>query len=290
MPHIDLAALQQAILTLEQQRTSRVLVLAATHLEMEHLPALYEHCQAIGQVERLDVVLHARGGVVNAARRIALLLRSHARHLSFIVPYHCESAATLLTLCGDQIVAGELALFSPVDPQLNGENGSAFSALDIQQFGSMAQQWFGLDGEAARAQALALLCNSVFPPSLTAFYRTTLEMAEIGQQLLAWQLPQHEPAQREQIVQKLMAGYHSHNYALSGDDMAALGLQVQRDAASEASAWAISKMIQACVGAGLRNQADAPWIDALFARRDSVALRHKQAGGMAAQWQWEALA
>jgi hypothetical protein len=284
MPQLDSDALRACIGQLERTRNSRVLVLAASHLDLEMLPALYDHCREIGRTPRLDVLLHGRGGIVNAARRIALLLRQHAEHLAFIVPFHCQSAATLLTLCADEIVAGELALFSPIDPQLNGADGTAFSGLDIKLFGDMAEQWFGLDSSEARQQSLALLVNSVFPPSLTAFYRTALELAQIGEELLAYQLPTKDPAFRSQVIHQLMSCYHSHNYALTRDEMESLGLCIRRDATVEQAAWDISKLVQATVGGGLRDSTDDPWNDALFATRDSLQVRHKQTGGLAPQW------
>lgn len=290
MPQLDAGALRAHIRQLERARDSRVLVLAASHLDLEMLPALYEHCQEIGRTPRLDVLLHGRGGIVNAARRIALLLRQHADHLAFIVPFHCQSAATLLTLCADEIVAGELALFSPIDPQLNGADGSAFSGLDIKLFGAMAERWFGLDASEARQQSLALLVGSVFPPSLTAFYRTTLELAQIGEELLAYQLPDRDAAFRRQVIDQLMSSYHSHNYALTGDEMARLGLRIRRDAAAEQTAWDLSKLVQATVGGGLRDDADQPWNDALLATRDSLQIRQKQAGGLAPHWTVERFA
>lgn len=290
MPQLEPSSLASHITSLERLRNSRVLVLAASHLDMTMLPALYELIQEIGPTPHLDVVLHGRGGIVNAARRIALLLRRTTTHLSFIVPFHCESAATLLTLCGNEIIAGELALFSPIDPQLNGADGSAFSSLDIQQFGDMAQAWFGLDANEARQQSLALLCNSVFPPSLTAFHRTSLELAQIGEELLAYQLPAHDLQFRQQVIRQLMSGYHSHNYAITGDELTRLGLCVRRDANAEQAAWEISKFIQASVGGGVRASNEAPWIDALFATRSGALLRQKQADGLQPQWLTERFA
>lgn len=284
MPTLDMDALGAGIAELERARDSRVLVMGASHLDLELLPELYEQCQAIGPARRLDVVLHGRGGVVNAARRIALLLRRQAEHLAFIVPYHCQSAATLVTLCADEIVAGELALFSPIDPQLDGAGGGSCSSLDIKLFGDMAERWFQLDPESTRAESLALLCNSVFPPSLTAFYRTTLEMAQIGEELLAWQLPDAEQSTRKKIVEQLMSGYHSHSYALTADEMARLGLRVRRDRAVEQRAWAISRIIQATVGGGLRDGLEDTWHDALLATRAGVRLRRRRPGGLAPQW------
>lgn len=284
MPQPDLSALPGYIRQLESLRQSRVLVLAASHLDIELLPALFDQCTDIGRCARLDVVLHGRGGVVNAARRIALLLRRHTEHLAFIVPFHCQSSATLLTLCADEIIAGELAQFSPIDPQLNGADGSAFSGLDIQHFGAMAETWFGLEPAQTRAESLALLCQSVFPPSLTAFYRTTLELAQIGEELLAWQLPGQDAQFRRQIVATLMSGYHSHNYALDGADLEKLGLRVRRNDQVEQAAWQVSKLVQASVGGALRNAPDEAYNDALFATRDSVMVRRKRPGGMGADW------
>ncbi|MES2323852.1 MAG: hypothetical protein V4633_16455 [Pseudomonadota bacterium] len=284
MPQIDPGSLPALVEQLERQRNSRVLVLAASHLDTEMLPALYDQLQAIGPCPRLDVLLHGRGGVVNAARRIALLLRHHADQLAFIVPFHCASAATLLTLCADEIVAGELAHFSPFDPQLAGADDSSFSGLDIEQFGDMAAQWFGHESHEARQQSLALMCNSVFPPSLTAFYRSTREVATIGEELLAWQLPYHPVTERQRIVKQLMSGYHSHNYALTGSEMEVIGLRVKRQHATEQIAWQISKVVQANLGGAMRMAEEAPWIDAMLATRDGVNLRRKHPGGLAPRW------
>lgn len=281
---LDHAALTGHIAQLERRRDSRVLVMAASHLDMELMPELYRQCRALGPVRRLDVVLHGRGGVVHAARRIALLLREQAGHLAFLVPYHCESSATLLTLCGDEIVAGDLALFSPIDPQLHGIDGSAFSALDIKAFGDMAEQWFGLDAAAAREQALALLCHGVTPPSLGSFYRSTLEVTQIAEELLAFQLSGRDAAFRQQVVRHLMSGYHSHGYAITRAEMAGLGLRMVRDAEAEQLAWDISLLIQGHIGGGVRESPADPWHDALLATRGGMATRRAQPGGLAPQW------
>ena len=57
----SLPAVPTLLRELELARGSRALVLAASHLDLELLPAIYEQCRQIGQVARLDVVLHGRG-------------------------------------------------------------------------------------------------------------------------------------------------------------------------------------------------------------------------------------
>ncbi|WKE64855.1 hypothetical protein PVT67_14455 [Gallaecimonas kandeliae] len=274
---------------LEQCRRSKALVLCASHLDLDLLPRLHDCLRQLGKVERLDVLLQARGGEVNASRRIALLLRKHCDHLGFIVPFHCQSAATLLTLAGDEILAGDLALFSPIDPLLHGGGAdgtpSALSCQDIRRFGSLCQDWFGLDQAEAQQQALALLCQSVFPPTLTAFYRSTQEVKAIAKALLTFQLPGADEEARERIVETLMFGYHSHDYALTGEELQALGLNLCRDAEAEALAWQLSVSLQDLVGGGLRQGPEAPWHDALIATNERQLLRTRTDAALLGQWE-----
>jgi hypothetical protein len=289
MPQLDPQTLFAQVRALEQHRNSRVMVLAASHLELEILPALYQQCLAMGKVDRLDVVLQGRGGVVNAARRIGLLLRQFTGHLGIIVPFHCQSSATILALAADEIIAGELAMFSPIDPHLHGGSGddtgsTAFSFMDVRMFGAMSEDWFGVGAEEARNQSLSLLCNSIFPPSLTAFYRTTLELRQIGTELIRFQLPDESEEHRARIIEQLMTGYHSHSYAITGAELKTLGLNVVREAEAESIAWRISTILQALVGGGARDSEQDPWVDVLLAGRDAVQLRTRRPDGLAPQW------
>lgn len=281
--------LNQYICHLEQLRNSKVMVLAASHLDMEILPELYERLSVNGKVRQLDVVLQCRGGEVNAARRIALLLRQYTEHLCFIVPYHCQSAATLLTLAADEVIAGELAIFSPIDPHLHGSteeshNPTALSFQDILQLRQMAESWFGLDSAESGNAAFSLLCNNIFPPTLTAFYRTVQEMEQIATELLSYQLPAASMAERASIVQHLMSGYHSHSYGITREQMQKQGLCFSCHAETERLAWQISVILQQLIGGGLRQSVDASWLDVLLADSQKVKLRQKHPHSLAPQW------
>lgn len=282
--------LLDAIEQIEQQRDSKVIVLCASHLDMEILPALYQQLMQMEKVERLDVVIHSKGGEVNAARRIALLLREFTEHLSFIVPYICESSATILALAADEIVAGQMAIFSPIDPHLHGGEGdisqsySALSFMDIQKFGQMSEEWFGLDKEEVQRESLSLLCQSIFPPTLTTFYRTTLEVKQIGEELLAFQLPHLTAEQRASIVQHLMFDYHSHGYAITRDEMERIGLNIRQNRELESLAWQISTVLQQNIGGGLREGRDSSWNDALIGTTASFAIRENLGDGSLPRW------
>ncbi len=280
-----------AIRELEDHAQGRVVVFGATSLDIDLLPALYETLGGIGHAERLDVVVFCRGGSVNAARRIALLFREFAGRLRFIVPHFCESAGTIMALAADEIVAGPLAIFSPTDPHLSADGGSgpsALSAQDVRLFPQMSRDWFGIDEKTAQERALPQLCESIFPTTLTSFYRCTREVQVISNELLALHLPDHAAQRRQAIVDALLFDFHSHTFALTRDDLARIGLPVSRDPAIERIAWAIAREVRARIGAESRGSADADWYDAILITRDEGVRRRRSVDAPAAVW--EALA
>lgn len=287
----DLKALTGAIRDLETHGRGRVLVFGATSLDIDLLPPLYDTLQSIGQVPRLDVVVFCRGGSVNAARRIALLLHEFTDRLRFIVPHHCESAGTLMALAAHEIVAGSLAIFSPTDPHLTAAEGqrggspSALSAQDVRLFAQMNENWFGIDKASAQERALALLCESIFPTTLTSFYRCTREVQAISRELLALHREDSPAGSHARMAETLLFDFHSHTFALTGDDIARIGLPVARDATTEALAWAISCQIRASIGAQSRVSPDSDWHDALLATRDGAIRRRRQHETPAAPWE-----
>jgi hypothetical protein len=282
--------IQACIEQLETERQSQVLVLAASQLEIELLPSLYEALSRLGRCQELDVVFYSRGGVVNAARRIALLLREFAGRVRFLVPHYCESAGTVTALSADEIIAGPLAIFSPIDPLLSSAGTAAgggplsLSAQDLRLFGEMSSEWFGLEPNEAKARALSVLCDNIFPSTLTSFYRATLEMQSICTELLSRHMADDEDGRLQAIAAKLIFGYHSHTYALTRDDLRALGLPIRTDAAVEATTWPIARTLRALIGPGARASVEDDWFDAFIATRHGAAAR-RRSEDLPGRWQ-----
>lgn len=270
---------------IEAIRRSRVVVLGASNLDLDLLPPLYELLEGMDQPARLDVVMYCRGGAVAAARRLALLLDGFTDHLAFIVPHHCQSAGTILTLAGREVIAGPLALFSPIDPHLQAEGADeavrAISVEDVRRFGEMASDWFGIEPGDAGRQALGVLSASIFPTTLTSLYRSVLESRLVVRELLQ----RHMAEVPDGLVDRLLFGWHSHGFAVTGDDLADLGLPVRRDAAVEAPAWAVARALAALVGGGTRTTPEAPWFDALLATRDGAQRRRRLPGPRHPSWE-----
>ncbi len=287
---------------IEQWRGGKALVLAASHLEMDLVPILHDGLNDLrpengGAIDRLDVVIQCRGGAVSAVRRIALQLRRASKHITFIVPHHCQSAGAILTLCADEIIAGPVEIFSPVDPQLQASAdlsaehltdrsdgaASAMSAEDIRLLPRMCRDWFGLEDGEARLKALSMVSESIFPAALSAFYRCTLEVRQICQELLAMHMGDDREG-IERITEFLLHGHHSHAFPLTRDDLHRVGLPIVSAPEIEKTAWAISKRLSAAIGGGARKTEADAWISAGVITRERTHLQWRTPGIVSPRW------
>ena len=73
---------------------------------------------------RLSAVLETTGGYVEVTERIADVFRKHYKVVEFIVPNDAYSAGTTLCMSGDNIYMDCFSVLGPIDPQVEGQNGS----------------------------------------------------------------------------------------------------------------------------------------------------------------------
>ncbi|MER7007503.1 hypothetical protein ABT297_31285 [Dactylosporangium sp. NPDC000555] len=205
----------------------------------------YEHLRGAGRVPKLDLVLATTGGPATAARRLALLLHDYTDRLTILVPHRARSSGTLLCLAAHELVLGPLAELGPLDPQIAAAGPpqpgqpAVLSAEDLRAFRAMAEDWFGVDRPEDRLQVLALVAQRVFPGTLGAFYRAERLVRGIAAELLAFQLPDAEPAARAALVEHLVTGRHAHDDVVTRGQARALGLRVTYpDAEQEDLLWA----------------------------------------------------
>lgn len=181
---------------------------------------------------RVALVLHTAGGYVNAARRLAVLLREHVDTLHIVVPHKAISAGTLLCLAADELVLGRLAELSPLDPNVSSAHPQAgmppsISSADIHAYVEMAEAWFGLDRERHGLELFKLLNQKFFPTSLSSFYRSERQMIGYCQEFLCHSMADATPAAREAVAEKLVRGYGSHDYVITRPEVVDLGLAVR---------------------------------------------------------------
>jgi hypothetical protein len=208
------------------------------YLEDGDILVLYECLRSLGPTDRLDLILCTPGGFIHPARQIALLFRQYTSDFRIFLPYRARSAGTLLCLAATELVLGPLAELSPLDPNLrsNDNDPSGASALvsseDVRAFRKMAEDWFGLDEQEHRLRIFELLCQRFFPTALSSFFRADRQTRRIGEELLAFQLPDVEPSIRQQIIDHLISGYDSHDCIITREEAHTLGLRT-RSATSE---------------------------------------------------------
>lgn len=200
--------------------------------------------------DKLDLVLHSHGGVIGAARALALQLRDYTSQLNILVPIKARSSATLLCLAANEIILTSSAEFSPIDPIIKaGADVSSslprrISSEDVRSFRAMAEEWFNLRSEESRVQVLALLTQRIFPSTLAAFYRSDQYVRRVAQELIEFQLPDRTPAQRTEIVRQLIAGYANHQDLIGYRDIIKLGLRAQLASGPEAKL--MSRIVTGC--------------------------------------------
>jgi ClpP class serine protease len=65
--------------------------------------------------KEIDILLHSPGGSAEATERIVNLIRSNFSEVRFFVPNSAYSAATMLALCGDEILMDERSTLGPIE-------------------------------------------------------------------------------------------------------------------------------------------------------------------------------
>ncbi len=68
--------------------------------------------------KEIDIFLHSPGGSAESTERIVNMLRVNFSHIRFLIPNAAYSAATMLALCGDEILMDERSTLGPIDPQI----------------------------------------------------------------------------------------------------------------------------------------------------------------------------
>ncbi|MHB8145974.1 MAG: SDH family Clp fold serine proteinase [Vulcanimicrobiaceae bacterium] len=81
--------------------------------------------------DEVDLVLQSPGGSAEATEMIVEHLRARFKHMRVLIPGTAKSAATMLALCGNELVMDGLSECGPIDPQvpINGRYNPAGAIL-----------------------------------------------------------------------------------------------------------------------------------------------------------------
>jgi hypothetical protein len=256
---------------------------------MELLPTLHNILSSLPESEETCVLLYGRGGEINAARRVALLLKEKFKNTSFVIPYYCQSSFTTLALSGDRLFTGPMTCFSPIDTHLemlSDEGGSQgiLASEDIRLFSSMAEEWFGINATQNSEALFASVAPHIYPTTLTSLYRSIKEQQQIAHELLALNSSVTNEQVRKEIVDSLMFHYHSHSYALTGKDLAGLGLPIIEDDGLFSLAWGAVNEIMTVIGGQARDSLEEPRNDCLIMTSSKMSIRQNYPNAFRPKW------
>jgi ClpP class serine protease len=206
----------QAIRAIEKSRGSRVITMihrqekrsllgfsVSRHIDLEDAQTIIAAIKETPPSMPIDLVLHTPGGLVLAAMQIARAVEAHPAKVTVYVPVYAMSGGTLIALAADEIVLGEFSVLGPIDPQIAG-----FPAASIVR---------------ARNQKPI---EHVFDLTLVLADVSEKALAQVKKGAVELLTPRLDQASAEALADKLAGGHWTHDYALTADEAAKIGLPV----------------------------------------------------------------
>ncbi|WP_374466021.1 ATP-dependent Clp protease proteolytic subunit [Ferrovibrio sp.] len=154
----------------------------------------------------IDIILHTPGGLAIATLQIAAALRRHGGRVTAFVPHLAMSGGTLIALAADNIVMAPHAMLGPIDPQVGGF--PAASVARVLRDKPMAE----IDDQTVILADIG--------------EKATRQLRTAATQLLGRHM---DAARAAELADQLSKGQWTHDYPITADEAASLGLPVSTD-------------------------------------------------------------
>ena len=162
----------------------------------------------------IAMIIHTPGGLVLAASQIARALKRHPAKKIVIVPHYAMSGGTLIALAADEIWMDKNAVLGPLDPQLV-LGDKSIPAPSIIKVVKMK----GVDKVSDETLMLADIAEKALN-----------QMKSLVVELLEDKLGREKA---EEVAEKLVSGYYTHDYPITVDELRKLGLNVKDELPEE---------------------------------------------------------
>ena len=233
----------EIIKELEAKRNSKILLYVTgdrkgmeTQLHVEVLDYFIHHLDLLdGDVEKISLVLHTRGGNTNAAWTLVNLIEQFCDKLEVIVPSKAHSAGTLMCLGAKTILMTKQATLGPIDPSVTtplnpaipGAPPGAKASVSVESIGGFldfAKDALGEDSPGV-AEAFMKLAGAVHPLVLGDAYRARSQIRMLAGRLLK---KGNNEVNQEPILDFLCSESGSHDYTINRREADELGLHVEK--------------------------------------------------------------
>ena len=209
----------RAIRQLEQRRSSRVVTLIHRQesvsllgiplrrfIDVEDSEQVLRAIRLTPDTVPIDLIVHSPGGLVLAAEQIARALHRHPARVTVIVPHYAMSGGTMLALAADEILMDENAVLGPVDPQIG--QWPAASILNVAERKPL---------ERVNDETLILADIA---------RKAQQQVREFVMNVLLDDFPEERASQ---IADQLTSGRWTHDYPLTFEALAQIGLPVSSE-------------------------------------------------------------
>lgn len=221
---------------------------------------IYSLLATIGKVDKLNLILDSSGGYADDAYKISGVLHEFCNSLTVIVPFKAKSAATILSLAGNEILMSPLGELGPCDPMItvdeslitpagfpitptaNGEGGEEVKSRKKRQMNALALRDFleasGILQKDKEGKITGYDCEKLIPfcvkgvlnPWLLGdFERSSKQSHQFVENLLTRYMFRDDPSKSTlipDISHKLCEGYYYHGYPISRREAHEMGLTV----------------------------------------------------------------
>ncbi len=187
-----------------QERRSLLGFPVSRYINLEDAQTIIAAIKETPKERPIDFVIHTPGGLVIAAMQIARALDAHPARVRVMVPVYAMSGGTLIALAADEILMGEFSVLGPIDPQLAGlPAASIVRARDSKP--------------VSEVHDLTLVLADMSEKALAQVKRGAIELTKkrLGEERAA------------ALAEKLAGGHWTHDYALTCEEAASLGLPVK---------------------------------------------------------------
>lgn len=204
----------------------------ATQIALDILPLFYEILEKKGKVEKLALVIRSNGGIIDTPLPVINLLREYCQTLLILVPENAHSAATLISLGGNEIVMTPISSLSPIDPQIpipqtqvenKPNNVKIHSVEDISGYYELLDKL--KITEDGKIKALELIAKTLDPIILGQIERVRELIRIYADRILSFTEKSEEA--KKLIIEKLVEQIPSHNYMISRKEALDIGLPVK---------------------------------------------------------------
>lgn len=206
-----------------------------TQIEPDSIDVFEKHLEAIGQTEKITLILYTLGGDTMATWNIVNLMREYCAQLEIIVPRKARSSGTIMCLGANNIILTHQSTLGPIDPSLNSPLGIKVnihgqeavlptSVESVKGYFNFAKYELGIRDSKDLIQAFLKLSDTINPLLIGDVYRKQGQIKMIAQKLLTYQ---NCTKSKKTIINFLCSDSGSHDYAINYKEAKGLGLNVE---------------------------------------------------------------